>query len=165
MAEFISDPQSDRRTASTSQASTAVSAVPATMSFSRGLPPAFTNPGLKIFILSPFESLLATKRDGSDHLKWLTNQKQYEEAWNYIDQHPDVVSPQHVSPLPQSRPDTPSKARETLAEFLDDDSSSTSSAATLRAKSKLPAVAREKRIIGDLWVGQLVQHGNWELAG
>ena len=166
MSGSSGDVASSRGSTVASQATTAVASGPYSgCSFSRGLPPEFAKPGLKIFIVSPFDSLLAVKRDGGDHLKWLNLQERFEEAWNYVDQHPEVVAPQHVSPLPQSRPETPSKAHETLAEFLDDDSSSSSSAATVRAKSRLPAVAREKRLIGQRWVQKLVDNGQWETAG
>ncbi|KAL9051828.1 MAG: hypothetical protein Q9162_005769 [Coniocarpon cinnabarinum] len=166
MSSSSSDVASDRRSTTTSQATTVVSpALSSGSSLSRGLPPSFTKPGLKIFIVSPFDALLSVKRDGSDHLAWLKEQEKYEQAWTFVDQHPEVVVPQQVSPHSQSRPGTPSRAQETLAEFLDDDSSSTSSAMTIRAKSRLPAVAREKRVIGDMWVQRLVDAEKWESAG
>jgi len=129
-------------------------------------PPALTKSGLKIFIQSPFDCLLAVKRDLSDRLIWLIDHAEYKEAWELLDQKPEAL-PTSGSTT-ESNPDTPAlgrtQARETLADFFADDSSSTSSAATVN-KHTNAAVEREKRRIGDLWVQQLVKANNWQQAG
>jgi vacuolar protein sorting-associated protein 41 len=122
--------------------------------------PNIATPGMKIFIHSPYDCILATKRDLSDHLTWLLEQNQYQQAWKLIDEHPDVIS---SSPerLAEIGPGTPERKQEGSDDFYDDNTSIVESANRLIYS----AVEKEKRRIGELWIQQLVQAGDWMAAG
>ncbi len=140
------------------------------LSYSRATPseshrpapnPAVAGPNAKIYIHSPYDCILATKRDLSDHLSWLLERNKYKEAWTVVDEHPEVIS---SSPerLFDSSPSTPTKAQGSLSDFFADDSSQTTTTASNTFNS---AVEKEKRRIGEHWVQQLVDEGDWASAG
>jgi hypothetical protein len=122
--------------------------------------PHMVSPGMKIFIHSPYDCIVATKRDLSDHLSWLLEQKQYQQAWELIDNHPEVIfsSPEK---LVEIGPGTPDRKQASADDFYDD------AASTVDSASKLinSAVEKEKRRIGELWVQQLISTGSWTRAG
>jgi len=122
--------------------------------------PNIGTPGMKIFIHSPYDCILATKRDLSDHLTWLLDQKQYQQAWKLIDEHPEVIS---SSPerLAEIGPGTPERRQEGSDDFYDDTTSIVESANRLINS----AVEKEKRRIGELWIQQLVKADEWTTAG
>ena len=122
-------------------------------------------PGLKIFIHSPYDCVLAVKRDLTDHLSWLLEHQEYREAWELVDDHPEVVSAPNFESAPSidsggsshagnsSVASTPSKhARESLVDFFADDAASQ----TTISASGMGIVEREKRRIGELWMQQLI---------
>ncbi|KAB8532558.1 hypothetical protein FH972_025503 [Carpinus fangiana] len=121
--------------------------------------PGLLTPGLKIFVHSPFDCILAMKREESDRLKWLLERKCYDEAWHLVDNRPDIVSTDIDE---ESRPGTPLKTDGGLAEFFEDDSSSHSAVDAQRGFYS--AAEKEKRRIGDLWVEQLVARHEWRQA-
>lgn len=123
------------------------------------LPP-MSKPGLKIFIQSPFDCVLAIKRDRSDRLAWLLEHELYKESWELIDKHPEILSGSSF----ESQPSTPSNQKTSLKDFFEDDTSSGRSVAT-QNKARNSAVEKEKRRIGDLWVQQLVTADDWVTAG
>ncbi|KAK4935564.1 hypothetical protein LTR28_010333, partial [Elasticomyces elasticus] len=108
-------------------------------------PPAASSAGLKIFVQSPYDCVLAVKRDLSDHLNWLLDHKQYSRAWELIDEHPTVVASGGDRYSFDSLPSTPSKAQGSLADFFADDSASQTTASASRANNS--ASAKEKRRI------------------
>jgi hypothetical protein len=122
--------------------------------------PDAATPGMKIFIHSPYDCILATKRDLSDHLSWLLEHKRNQEAWELIDEHPEVIS---SSPerLAEIGPGTPDQAQGSSDDFFDDASSVADSASRLINSS----VEKEKRRIGELWIQQLIADGDWVTAG
>lgn len=122
--------------------------------------PNITTPGMKIFIHSPYDCILATKRDLSDHLTWLLDQNQYQQAWKLIDEHPEVIS---SSPerLAEIGPGTPERKQEGSDDFYDDTTSIVESANRLINS----AVEKEKRRVGELWIQQLVKANDWMAAG
>jgi vacuolar protein sorting-associated protein 41 len=122
--------------------------------------PNVATPGMKIFIHSPYDCILATKRDLSDHLIWLLEQNQYQEAWKLIDEHPDVIS---SSPerLAEIGPGTPERKQGGSDDFYDDGMSIVESANRLINS----AVEKEKRRVGELWIQQLVKAEDWTEAG
>lgn len=126
--------------------------------------PYTTESGLKLFIQSPFDCVLAVKRDLSDHLEWLLEHSDYEKAWKLLDKHPDVVDTSAADRRSLgSALDTPSQTQKgSLADFFADTDSVTTESA---ARSKDGIAAKEKRRIGDLWVGQLVTSDRWAEAG
>jgi hypothetical protein len=122
--------------------------------------PNIATPGMKIFIHSPYDCILATKRDLSDHLTWLLDQNQYQEAWKLIDEHPDVIS---SSPerLAEIGPGTPERKQGGSDDFYDDSTSIIESANRLINS----AVEKEKRRVGEHWIQQLVKAEDWTEAG
>lgn len=121
--------------------------------------PHVASQGMKIFIHSPYDCILATKRDLSDHLTWLLEQRDYQKAWELIDQHPEVIS-ESPEKLAEIGPGTPEKVGGS-DDFFDDAASTVDSASKLINSS----VEKEKRRIGELWIQQLVGDGNWISAG
>nr|POF02206.1 vacuolar protein sorting-associated protein 41 like [Quercus suber] len=120
--------------------------------------------GLKLFIQSPYDCVLATKRDLSDHLDWRLKHADYAGAWQLLDEHPAAVDSseedhQSLSSLPES----PSRPRQSLADFFGDDISGTGDSGG--ARSPHSAAQKEKRRISDLWLQQLVDDEQWEEAG
>jgi len=117
-------------------------------------------PGMKIFIHSPYDCILSTKRDLSDHLSWLLEQKKNKEAWELIDEHPDVIS-SSAERLAEIGPGTPEHSHGSSEDFYDESTS------TIDPASRLinSAVEKEKRRIGELWIHQLIDAGDWAEAG
>ncbi|KAI1324492.1 hypothetical protein F5Y16DRAFT_380770 [Xylariaceae sp. FL0255] len=120
--------------------------------------PNLVKPGAKLFIQSPYDCLLATKRDLSDHFSWLLEHENYQDAWELLDEHPQIISS-----LPQGRstgaPSTPDQRTSTTEESFDD----TSSIIGLQKTSNTP-LEREKQRIGELWVQDLLDDGEWSTA-
>ncbi|KAF2774100.1 hypothetical protein EJ03DRAFT_370911 [Teratosphaeria nubilosa] len=123
--------------------------------------PFVIEPGLKIFIQSPYDCILAVKRELSDHLEWLIERERYADAWQLVDEHPEVVDASTVDQRSySSQPSTPGRMNQgSLAEFFAD-----SDTASDRG-SQHSAANKEKRRIGDLWLQQLVVADNWAEAG
>jgi hypothetical protein len=128
--------------------------------------PNATTPGLKVFIQSPYDCVLAVKRDIADHFSWELEHENYKDAWELIEDHPEVVSTaiQPSMTTETSPASTPSKRPGSLQEFFADDNESQTTISAARANQN-SAVEKEKRRIGDLWVQQLVNAGNWKEAG
>jgi vacuolar protein sorting-associated protein 41 len=128
--------------------------------------PSVLTPGLKIFIHSPYDCVLALKRGLGDHLAWLESQKQYKEAWELIDKHPEIATT--ISERQEdSNPSTPRQSRQSLADFFDDTASQTTISAN---RGPNTAAEKEKRRIGELWLQQLLspedpsQRKDWSTA-
>lgn len=122
--------------------------------------PNITAPGVKIFIHSPYDCILATKRDLGDHLAWLLEQEKYKEGWELLNKHPEAIS-SSAEKLAEIGPGTPERTQSTVDDFYDDESSHKESASRLIDS----AVEKEKRRIGELWLEQLIKEGNWTAAG
>lgn len=139
-----------------------------------------TTQGMKIFILSPYDCIIAVKRNLADRVQWLKKMGHYEEAWELLDQHPEAAG-RGLDAAEVSPPATPSKAsslalsgsvtsprhaqtkqQATLAEFFADSGSITS---TARAKGHDAGSESEKRAIGELWLNQLTSTKKWSEAG
>jgi hypothetical protein len=129
--------------------------------------PTAATPGLKIFIQSPFDCVLAVKRDLSDHLSWLLDHQEYKEAWELVEEHPEVVTVSYdTASLSDSRSttSTPMKdRRESLVDFFADDSGSTTTISA--SKQHNSALEKERRRIGELWLQQLFSAQDWRAAG
>lgn len=121
--------------------------------------PALTKPGPKIFIHSPYDCILASQRDLGDHLAWILERQEYERAWELLDQHPEIVS---AAPAKANEPafTTPSKHQGRNEDFPDD-----SSVAESTDQSGLSLAANEKRRVGEMWIQQLIDKGDWPAAG
>ena len=116
--------------------------------------------GMKIFIHSPYDCILATKRDLSDHLSWLLEHGKNQQAWELIDEHPEVIS-SSPEKLVEIGPGTPDRAQGGSDDFYDD------AASTIDSASKLinSSIEKEKRRIGELWIQQLIKANDWVSAG
>ncbi|KAE8445516.1 hypothetical protein EG329_013279 [Mollisiaceae sp. DMI_Dod_QoI] len=124
------------------------------------LHPHLSAQGIKIFIHSPYDCILATKRDLADHLSWLLEQEKYKEAWELIDNHPEVIS-SSPEKLAEIGPATPDRAQASSDDFYDDGTSTVDSASKLINS----AVEKEKRRVGELWIQQLIKVDDWTTAG
>ncbi|KAH7322836.1 hypothetical protein B0I35DRAFT_389754 [Stachybotrys elegans] len=117
--------------------------------------PSLAKPGAKIFVNSPYDCILATKRDLADHLAWLIERQQYQAAWELIDENPDILAGQSEEP---DRTFAPPAKEQTSTE---DDESVTDS-----AQRNIHSLAeKEKRRIGEKWIQELVEKGDWAEAG
>ncbi|KAF4930161.1 Vacuolar protein sorting-associated protein 41-like protein [Colletotrichum viniferum] len=124
--------------------------------------PNLIKPGVKVFIHSPFDFILATKRDLGDHLGWLLEHQEYQKAWELLDEHPEIMAapPENLHELV---PTTPDRKPASQDELLDDGSSVMGSVGW--AKNPNSSAQKEKRRIGELWIRELIEAGNWSEAG
>ncbi|KEF62546.1 uncharacterized protein A1O9_00519 [Exophiala aquamarina CBS 119918] len=140
-----------------------------------------TAQSMKIFIYSPYDCIVAIRRNLHDRVQWLTSVKKYQQAWELVDQHPEAAgvaseaseastppSPSKASSVSQSAntvPASPTQVRQqaTLAEFFADSASMTSSA-QVKSRGKFSIAEKEKRRIGELWLKQLVDAKVWSEA-
>lgn len=122
--------------------------------------------GLKLWVVSPYDCVMAVKRDEGDRLEWLLERRMYQQAWELIDLKPDVVDSSTAEQKSfASGPSTPSRGAMqdgSLADFFADDNHSQSTLGP-RAHNSIPQ--KEKRRIADLWLQQLVNAEKWEEAG
>ena len=119
--------------------------------------PNLIKPGAKIFIHSPYDCILSTRRDLSDHLTWLLDRQRYQDAWELLDDHPEIVGPQAET---SDVPATPIRGQLSHDDFFDDASSMIDSQIRFLNSS----VEKEKRRISDLWIQELVDEKNWDRA-
>ncbi|KKA30840.1 hypothetical protein TD95_000754 [Thielaviopsis punctulata] len=120
--------------------------------------PNMAKPGLKVFIHSPYDCVLATKRDLADHLGWLLDQKDYQQAWELLDEHPEILN------SPYDLGDT-SEAVEEANPTADRASAAEGSTATPTNKYLYSSTEKEKRRVGELWIRSVVEAGDWTKAG
>lgn len=123
--------------------------------------PATLTHGMKIFIHSPYDCVLATKTTLADHFSWLFNHHKYEEAWTLLDGYPEVAV-NFAEGSSENVLETPTATHGSLADFFADDSSQTTTSARRNINSQ---AEKEKRRIGERWIRQLVSAGNWTKAG
>ncbi|KAH6891318.1 hypothetical protein B0T10DRAFT_402377 [Thelonectria olida] len=126
----------------------------------RGAPtvhPALAKPGAKVFIHSPYDCILATRRDLGDHLGWLMERQQYQRAWELLDEHPEIVATSDK--MSDNIPETPLK--QGSGEDMFDDESIADSA----SRNVYSSVEKEKRRIGELWIQELIEDNDWISAG
>ncbi|KAK5995571.1 S53-like protein [Cladobotryum mycophilum] len=123
--------------------------------------PILSKPGAKIFIHSAYDCVVGTKRDLSDHLTWLLEREQYQQAWELLDENPEIFTTTIENPL-ESAPITPSRhpAGALVDDFFDDES-----VADPTQKNPNSSVEKEKRRIGELWIRELIDAGDWITAG
>lgn len=161
-ASVLSGSSSGDRTISSPGPSTPFKTAP--REIAKDAPPQLLCPGLKVFITSPFDSILAIKRDLSDRLKWQLEHEQFEHAWNLVRDHPEIIVPLVGQ---KSRPSTPSRSNHSLADFFDDTSSQSTEAASKAngaPRKQHAAVEEELQRIGDMWIEKLVHQDAWTEA-
>lgn len=123
--------------------------------------PSLAKPGPKIFVHSPYDCILATKRDLSDHLGWLLERHQYQQAWELVDENPEIVA--EAESIPDvAPPSTPNRLQPTQST---DDFYADSSTVDDAAKQASILAENEKRRIGELWLQQLIDAEEWMRAG
>jgi hypothetical protein len=120
--------------------------------------------GLKVYIQSPYDCVLAVKRDLTDHFNWELEHENYKDAWELLDDHPEIIAVTSQPATEASPTSTPSKKPGSLLDFFADENESQTTISAHRTNQN-SAVEKEKRRIGDLWVQQLVNSGNWREAG
>ena len=116
--------------------------------------------GMKIFIHSPYDCIIATKPTVADHFTWLDMHSMYEQAWYLLDKYPEAANTQ-PDKVSESSASTPSKAQGSLVDFFEDDISQTEGG----YEGPNSHVGKEKRRIGEKWVQQLVSTEQWAKAG
>lgn len=140
-----------------------------------------TAQSMKIFIYSPYDCIVAVRRNLNDRMQWLLSMKKYQQAWELVDLHPEAAGT-ILESSESSTPPTPSKASSVarsgsavppspaqahqqapLAEFFAD-SASISSSVQVQSKAKFSAAEKEKRRIGELWLKQLIDANKWTEA-
>lgn len=122
--------------------------------------PGMAKPGAKIFIQSPYDCILATKRDLTDHLKWLIERKEYAKAWELLDDNPEILT----APIERQHGHSMSTSSQPgikEEDFFYEESVADSTTARLVHS----ATEKEKRRVGELWIQQLVEQGDWKSAG
>ncbi|KAJ5485949.1 hypothetical protein N7530_000249 [Penicillium desertorum] len=112
-------------------------------------------PGAKIFIHSPYDCVVAVKRDLADRLSWLDSHGQYEDAWRLVDQHPEAAG--SIPDLTEVVPEAAGRSQTSLGEFFADDQSSIMTA----GRTRVSAAEQEKARLGELWINQLVSEEKW----
>ncbi|EWC48223.1 hypothetical protein DRE_02327 [Drechslerella stenobrocha 248] len=104
-------------------------------------------PGWKIYISSPYDCIFATERGKKDRLNWLLDRHRFAEAWNLVDRYPEIISDSAI------------------ADDTDEDSNSTDDMSiTEHNKNLYSAPTKEKRRIGELWLGELIRDQKWQEA-
>ncbi|KAI1744859.1 hypothetical protein F4680DRAFT_443338 [Xylaria scruposa] len=126
-------------------------------SISQTAHPNLVKPGAKLFIHSPYDCILATKRDLSDHLAWLLEREKYQDAWKLLDEHPEVLAASEK--LDAGFPFMPDRNTSTTDEFGEETSSIIEP-----QKMLITPVEREKQRIGELWIQELLEDGDWAKA-
>lgn len=116
--------------------------------------------GSKIFIHSPYDCLVAVKRDLADRLAWLESHEKYEAAWKLIDEHPEAAGA--ANDFSDVLSDTATRSRGSCGDIFDDRASITTTTTMGRAVTSV--AEQEKRRIGELWIEQLVGENKWTEA-
>jgi len=140
--------------------STNLRGAPVRSSTAQAVHPSLAKPGAKIFIHSPYDCILATKRDLGDHLGWLLERHQWQDAWELLDEHPEIMAspPENLADLiPAASPD---RGRVPTEDSFDD----ASTVADTQDKKYALAAEKEQRNIGDLWIQELVTQKEWAKA-
>ncbi|ATY63007.1 Tetratricopeptide-like helical [Cordyceps militaris] len=115
--------------------------------------PCLSKPGAKIFVQSPYDCILATKRDLGDHLAWLLEHEQFSRAWDLLDENPDILADKSGDFLPAAAPG------QGATDAFEDES-----VADSMTRSAQTAVEKEKQRIGELWIKELIDDGQWAVA-
>lgn len=130
---------------------------PGYSSASQTVHPNLVKPGAKLFIHSPYDCILATKRDLGDHLAWLLEREKYQDAWELLDEHPEVLAVSDK--LDVGFPWTTDRNTSATDEFGEE----TSSVIEPQMVPNNP-VEKEKQRIGELWIQELLEDGDWAKA-
>jgi hypothetical protein len=122
---------------------------------------AATGAGPKLYIHSPYDCIIAAKRDLKDHLDWLLEQRNFGEAWELINDNPELVSAASGAGAELVRRAASNDVADTLAAA--DDGSVAAASGT--AGGPFTAAEKEKRRIGEEWIKKCISAGDWAGAG
>lgn len=161
---FTSDVKTPPRAPSMSSASAGNASSSASVKRPTPIHPNAATAGLKVFIHSPYDCVLAIKRDLADHFQWELEHENFKDAWELLEDHPEIITSTTQQPAEPSPSSTPMKKQGSLHEFFADESETQSTVSAARANQN-SQIEKEKRRIGDLWVQQLVTAGDWKQAG
>ncbi|KAL2866972.1 CLH domain-containing protein [Aspergillus lucknowensis] len=114
--------------------------------------------GPKIFVHSPYDCVVALKRDLTDHLAWLNAHEKYNEAWTLLTEHPEAAGP--INEASDNTSIVPGRSQTSLTDLFGDDRSSV----TATDRGVVTAAEQEKRRIGELWIEQLARDNKWREA-
>lgn len=114
--------------------------------------------GSKIFVHSPYDCIVALKRDLGDHLAWLSEHGKYAEAWTLLDEHPEAAG--FINEGGDNASILPGRSQSSVTDVYGDDRSSV----TATDRGTVTPAEQEKRRIGELWIGQLGREGRWQQA-
>ncbi|KAL2831070.1 hypothetical protein BDW59DRAFT_140332 [Aspergillus cavernicola] len=114
--------------------------------------------GPKIFVHSPYDCVVALKRDLADHLGWLNAHEKYDEAWKLLDEHPEAAGPENEAGDNLSI--LPGRSQTSVSDLFGDDRSSI----TATDRGVVTAAEQEKRRVGELWIEQLIRDDRWQEA-
>lgn len=161
---FGSEPKTISRAPSMSSANTGTSSASAPAKRQPQVHQNAATAGLKVFIHSPYDCVLAIKRELSDHFNWELEHENYKDAWELLEDHPEIITSTSQLHSESSPATSPLKRHGSLQDFFADESDSQTTISATRTNLN-SAVEKEKRRIGDLWVQQLVSAGDWKQAG
>ncbi|KUI62407.1 hypothetical protein VP1G_09530 [Cytospora mali] len=123
--------------------------------------PNLAKPGTKIFVHSPYDCILATKRDLSDHLIWLLERHEYQTAWELVDENPEIIATDNLMELASPSSPSRSQTNQSNDDFFEDSASTVDGI----GRQSNTLAEKEKRRIGELWIQQLIESGAWVRAG
>lgn len=118
---------------------------------------AVVGPGLKVYVQSPYDCILARRRDLHDHFEWLLEQHEFRQAWELLDSHPEIISRTRSA----SGTGTPTKGDQ----VSNGHPLEVGSIITAPAEQIIhSALEKEKRRVGEEWIKQLISSGDWTTA-
>lgn len=130
--------------------------------------------GRKIYITSPYDVVFATERGLKDHLGWLLEHERYQEAWDLVHKSPETINGEQQDQrfvfdqdnAASQTYDTDNEDTDSVAVDTDSDDRSTLRKVKPKRGPQLmfTAAEKEKRRIGELWVGKLVGQTHWSEA-
>lgn len=132
--------------------------------------------GRKIYITSPYDVVFATERGLKDHLGWLLEHEKYAEGWELLDKNPEILNGEKtdeslvydqdnpVAPAEDTDNDTDTDSVAIMDTDSDDKSTIKKTKRPRGPQSQFTVAEKEKRRIGELWIGKLVGQNQWVQA-
>lgn len=130
--------------------------------------------GRKIYIISPYDVVFATERGLKDHLGWLLEHEKYAEGWELLNKNPEIINGGKVEEnllYDQDSVTHNDADNETDTESIAITDTDSDDRSTIREVKRqqgpqfmFTAAEKEKRRIGELWIGRLVGQSQWTQA-
>jgi hypothetical protein len=96
-------------------------------------------------------------------LTWLLDHDKYKDAWELVNEYPEVINTSTAESTLEDSQGTPTKRNQSLVEFFADDAASQTTISAPKIRDS--TVEHERRRIGELWIQQLVTAKDWPTAG